>query len=179
MMQVLGQFLLILFLAFGVVFAIRSYIAQPFIVSGPSMESALTSGDYLIIDRLTYRFAKPQRGDVVVFHYPLDTSTYLIKRIVGLPGDVIAIRNGEVLLLGGPGETNERLNEPYVSKSWHDDLPATTLSPQEYFLMGDNRTSSSDSRVWGPLDGDYIVGRAVARLFPFSKMSLFPADYSL
>ncbi len=128
-----------------IVLPIRFWIAQPFIVSGPSMEPAFNNGDYLIIDELTYRFEAPKIGDVVVFRYPLDQSKFFIKRIEGVPEDVVKINGKDV-----------------------------TLQDGEYYVLGDNSTQSSDSRVWGTVSQNLLVGRALVRLWPFNKIGLFP-----
>lgn len=122
-----------------IVLPIRMWIAQPFIVHGESMVPTLQSGDYLIIDEITYRFRQPEIGDVIVFHYPKDPSQFFIKRIKGLPGDTVN---------------------------------NTILRSNEYYVLGDNRLQSSDSRYWGPIEANLIVGRAVIRLWPLNNLGL-------
>ncbi|MBI2507034.1 MAG: signal peptidase I [Candidatus Niyogibacteria bacterium] len=135
----------------AIVMPIRLYIAQPFIVSGESMAPTFSSGDYLIIDELTYNFIRePQKDDVIVFRYPLDPSKFFIKRIVGLPG--------EELVVDG--------------KEWQ-------MGNDEYFVMGDNNIFSLDSRSWGPLPRENITGRALLRLWPATTFAYMPGQRQL
>lgn len=151
---------------------IRMYIAQPFLVSGASMEPTFDTGDYLIVDQVTYRLTDPKRGDVVIFRYPEDPSKFFIKRIIGLPGEKVNIRNGEVTVTTLSGQEIE-INEPYVFKI-HKTTSSTQLSDDEYFVMGDNRISSADSRTWGPLKEDLLIGRALFRLYPLNEINYLP-----
>jgi len=164
------QFLLI---AAFIVLPVRLFVAQPFVVNGASMEPTFDTGQYLIVDQLSYRFESPKRGDVIVFKYPYDTSKYFIKRIVGLPGETVSIANGIVTIKNNTHPEGFSLSEPYAEES-HDALDSITLNDQQYFVMGDNRTGSFDSRSWGPLDKKYIDGRPFVRLFPLQTMSIFP-----
>lgn len=154
-----------------IVLPIRFFVAQPFIVSGASMEHTFAHNDYLIIDRLSYRFAEPTRGDVVVFRYPRDPSQFFIKRIVGLPGETVQIDSGTVTIETATGTV--RLAEPYTSSRAEESL-SVTLRDDEFFVLGDNRQQSSDSRTWGPLHEDEIIGRVLVRLFPFSDLAFRP-----
>jgi len=161
-------------IALVIVLPFRYLIAQPFIVSGNSMVPTFANGEYLIVDELTYRFVhSPERGDVVIFKYPYDRSKYFIKRIIGLPGETIALRSDQVSVKTASSTTI--LQEPYISVATNDEL-TVTLKNNQYFVMGDNRSESSDSRIWGPLDKKFIAGRAFVRLLPFSKISLFPGE---
>lgn len=160
-----------------IVLPIRIYIAQPFIVSGSSMDPTFTDGEYLIIDEISYRFQTPQRGDVVVFRYPQDTTTFFIKRIIGLPGETVDIKDSTVTIEGAEGTSMFTLDESYLSHpTWS--TSRIKLSDDEYFVMGDNRPASSDSRIWGPLDEDLIIGRALVRLLPVKRISLFPGAHA-
>lgn len=165
------------FIALLIVIPIRYFIAQPFIVSGSSMENTFHTGEYLIIDQLSYHFEDPARGDVIVFHYPKDPSKFFIKRVIGTPGDTIDIQGSVVTITGKDGKT-ETLKEPYIKSMAQNSSVIETLGDREYFVMGDNRDASSDSRVWGVLNRELIVGRALFRLFPFSKVSFLPGEYS-
>ncbi len=156
-----------------IVAPIRLFIASPFIVSGASMEPTLDTGHYLIIDQISYRFENPARGDVIVFRYPNDPSKFFIKRIIGLPGETVNIVNGAVSIVNTESPGGILLSEPYVAFPKYDTLSAT-LGDNEYFVLGDNRKDSSDSRVWGTLPGEYITGRALVRLFPITMVSMFP-----
>lgn len=165
------------FIALLIVVPIRYFIAQPFIVSGASMENTFHSGEYLIIDQVSYRFDDPQRGDVIVFHYPKDPSKFFIKRVIGVPGDSIDIQGNIVTIIQKDG-TKEVLDEPYIKTMAENTSLTETLGEREYFVMGDNRDASSDSRVWGVLSKEKIVGKALLRLFPFSKVEVLPGEHS-
>lgn len=165
-------------LAVLIVVPIRVFVAQPFVVEGASMHPTFESGDYLIIDQLTYRFNEVKRGDVVVFRYPNKPSVFYIKRIIGLPGETIVIERGATTVKKTSGETLT-LEEPYVVAEDASYDQTTTLGPDEYFVMGDNRPRSSDSRVWGALPREDIMGRAFFRLLPPGAMGFLPGEFSL
>lgn len=157
----------------------RVFVAEPFVVSGPSMLPTFGPGDYLVIDRLTYALKAPARGDVIVFRYPLDASAYFVKRIVGLPGETIEVGDGAVWLVSPDGSKKQLLDGPYNSAGKrHDRSSSITLADDEYFMLGDNRDVSDDSREWGPLRRRYVIGRVVARLLPLSQFGLFPGAFS-
>lgn len=157
-----------------IVLPIRIFIAQPFIVSGSSMDPTFNNGDYLIVDQLSYRFAEVDRYDVIIFRYPKDPSKFFIKRVIGLPGETVSIKDG-VVFIKPPNEGVFRLEESYVENKSRSTSNAT-LGESEYFVMGDNRGASSDSRIWGPLNKDFLVGRAYIRLLPISKIDLNPGE---
>ncbi len=159
-----------------IVVPIRAYVAQPFIVSGVSMDPTFENGEYLIIDEFSYHFRTPERGEVVVFRYPKDPSKFFIKRVIGLPGETINISPNSITISTKSGGS-ETLDEPYLSDNISY-LPTTiTLSDQEYFVMGDNRNQSLDSRSWGPVTDDHIKGRVGIRLFPITEADILPGDY--
>ncbi len=168
----LSQFII---LAILIVAPIRMFVAQPFLVSGASMENTFDNGDYLIIDQLTYHFNDPKRGDVIIFRYPKDPSKFFIKRIIGIPGDTINIEDNVVTLTTSTG-ASQILDEPYVKAMNNNNHYNVTLDEGNYFVMGDNRDRSSDSRVWGVLDRENIIGRTFLRLFPFDHISTFPGS---
>lgn len=157
---------------------IRYFIAEPFIVNGASMDPTFSTGQFLIVDRLTYRFERPKRGDVIVFEYPNNPNTDYIKRVIGLPGETVMIKDGHVSV-SSPADNSKstKLDEPYVDPmhASHDDM-IKTLSATQYFVMGDNRAQSSDSRAWGPLDRRFIIGRPVVRLLPPNEISILPGE---
>ncbi|MFT5180111.1 MAG: signal peptidase I [Candidatus Paceibacteria bacterium] len=155
-----------------VILPIRFFIAQPFLVSGSSMEPTFETGEYLIVDQMTYKLSDPKRGDVIIFRYPEDPSKFFIKRIIALPGEKIEIRRGDVTIKTVGGDIIE-LDEPYVTKPLGVGQQ-TQLDDTEYFVMGDNRLASADSRTWGPLKEDLIIGRAYLRLFPFNNINYLP-----
>ena len=165
----------ILLIALAIVIPIRMLLFQPFMVRGASMEPNYHSSDYLIIDELSYRLRDPQRGEVIVFQYPLDPSYRYIKRIIGLPNETIEIKNGEVYI-SRAGEEAQKIDESlYLSSKTQEDWKNTNYSPltlkeNEYFVMGDNRNNSSDSRVWGVLPTKNITGRVLLRLSPYEVL---------
>ncbi|MFZ2887105.1 MAG: signal peptidase I [Minisyncoccia bacterium] len=169
------SFLKFALIAFLIATPFRYFVAQPFIVSGASMEPHFSAHEYLVVDRLTYRFEKPERGDVIVFRYPLDPSTHFLKRIVGLPGEEVTIRGPDITITNSEGSVT--LDESYASREIMDDS-RITLAADEYFVLGDNRAHSTDSRTWGPLQEKFILGRAFLRLFPPQTASFMPGDAS-
>lgn len=156
-----------------IVAPIRFFIAQPFIVRGESMVPSFQDGQYLIVDELTYRREVPARGDVIVFKYPKDITKYFIKRIIGLPGEKVEINNGIVTVYSKQNPDGKLLSEPYIKDVSYENT-SETLGDNEYFVMGDNRSNSLDSRIWGPLPTKNITGRVIVRLFPFQEAGLFP-----
>jgi len=174
-MQIIKSFFLfvweifkIVVMALAIVIPIRYYLFQPFFVRGQSMEPTFTNGDYLIIDELSYRFSQPERGDVIVFKYPNNPSNRYIKRIIGLPGERVEVRSSEVIVSTKDG--NRVLNEEMYLPDGLS-TPGNTmllLGDDEYFVLGDNRPLSSDSRAWGALKIEYIVGKVFLRAFPLT-----------
>lgn len=138
------------------------------------MEDTFHDKEYLIVDQLSYRLDDPKRGDVIIFKYPNDPSKYFIKRIIALPGETIRINGTVVTIQNDENPQGFSLEEPYVHTSTDTREQSLPLGPGEYFVMGDNRDHSSDSRVWGVLRRDEIVGRALIRLLPPQRFSLFP-----
>jgi signal peptidase I len=157
-----------------IVIPIRMFIAQPFIVSGASMENTFESGEYLIVDQVSYKFHEPNRGDVIIFRYPKDPSKFFIKRVIGLPGDTVTIDGSTVTITNESSPTGFVLDEPYIKSMVNGTNLIETLGDREYFVMGDNRDQSSDSRVWGVLQEERIVGRAYLRLFPPQTFDYLP-----
>lgn len=156
-----------------VVIPVRIFVAQPFIVSGASMVPTFENGQYLIVDELTYHFSAPKRGDVVVFKYPRNPSEFYIKRVIGLPNETVYIQNGQVSVQKADGSTL-MLDESYVVNKGNGSDQTYAVGTDEYFVMGDNRPESSDSRSWGMLPEKDLVGRAFLRLLPFQDISVFP-----
>lgn len=155
------------------VFLVRTFVAQPFLVSGSSMEPNFYNGDYLLVDELSYRFREPVRGEVMVFKYPCDHQSYYIKRVIGLPGERVVIDSGKVAVYDK--EQKKTLTEPYVSWQAPTDHLDIVLGQGEYFMMGDNRNFSFDSRRWGPLDKADIIGLVRFRLWPVDRAMAFSA----
>jgi signal peptidase I len=143
------------------------------------MQPTFEPKEYLVIDEISYQFKDIERGDVVIFRYPLDPDVYFVKRVIGLPGDTVTITDGVVSISHDGVVVHEQLDEPYVRPGFEKkDTSQTTLDEREYFVLGDNRRASADSRVWGPLQERYIIGRAVARLYPLSHITIFPGHHS-
>ncbi len=165
-------------IAVGAVFIVRTFLVQPFLVSGTSMVPTFSNGDYVLTDELTYRIRPPERGEVVVFHDVSDQSTYLIKRIIGLPGERVVIKNNTVTIYNQQHPNGFILDESYLPKdtvtSGNEDV---TLSSSTYFMMGDNRAVSYDSRAWGPLPAGDIVGLVRFRLWPLGAIQIFSAPH--
>ncbi|MBI2025703.1 signal peptidase I [Candidatus Kaiserbacteria bacterium] len=161
------------FLVVVVVIPIRVFVASPFIVDGDSMHPTFENLDYLIIDEFIYNFKDPSRGDVIVFRYPGDPSIFYIKRIIGLPNETVSINRGSVTVTTADGE-KLTLDEPYTVNEDATYTKDISLNHEEYFVMGDNRPNSSDSRIWGPLPRKDIIGRVDLRLLPISKSAFSP-----
>ena len=149
-----------------VVFVIRTFLIQPFLVSGASMEPNFSEGNYLLVDELTYRLRAPERGEVVVFKSPVGKD-YFIKRVVGLPGEEIEIKGDRVYVAGKP------LPEDYLYGAKTPIDLKVKLKQNQYFVLGDNRGYSFDSRSWGPLDRDSLVGIVRLRLWPLNKVMAY------
>jgi signal peptidase I len=147
-------------------FFLIAFVAQAFRVQGTSMEPLLQDNERIVVNKFVYRFRPIQRGDVVVFWFPGDPQLSFVKRVIGLPGDVIQIRSGEVLVNGVLAK------EPYLPSSYrdNDDLPPTEVKKGFYFVLGDHRRSSNDSRAWGQVPEKYIYGRAAFRFWPLARM---------
>jgi len=170
-----GELVRFIFIALIIVIPIRLFVAEPFIVSGASMDPTFETGQYLVIDRISYQFEDPKRGDVIVFRYPNDTKKFFIKRIIGLPEETVLIENGLTSIKKADGQIME-LTEVYVKHPLGGNS-TIALSDHQYFVMGDNRAQSSDSRIWGPLDTDLIIGRALFRFTPLDKIGIFPGQH--
>lgn len=145
-------------------FLIINFLSARIRVDGRSMEPTFHDGDYVIVNRLAYRFGELQRGDVVVFPFPLNGEEDFIKRVIALPGDRIAIRNGALILNGAV------IEEDYLEVPPRGDMEEMIVPVEHVFVMGDNRNDSSDSRIWGPLSSDEIIGKAVFRYWPVSDI---------
>jgi signal peptidase I len=163
-------------IALAIVIPIRMFIAQPFVVSGESMFPTFHNGQYLIIDEISYHLYGPHRGDVVVFRYPNDPSRFFIKRIIGLPGEKISIKNGTVTIINKANPNGFVIDEPYINEKYTTTSDYETGDDQ-YFVMGDNRNRSSDSRTWGLLPRKLMTGRAFLRLLPVNDFSYMPGRH--
>jgi signal peptidase I len=165
-------------LACAIIIPIRYFLVQPFFVRGASMEPNFSDGEYLVIDELSYYLREPRRGEVVVFRYPNNPSQFFIKRLIGLPGETVRVEDGQITLVNEVYPTGVVLDESrYLPDSMRTGgRVAATLGADEYFVLGDNRAASSDSRAWGVLPGEDIVGRAWVRAFPFDRFGMVPSS---
>lgn len=161
------------FLIVVVVIPIRVFIISPFVVDGESMHPTFENLDYLIVDEILYAFKSPERGEVIVFRYPVNPSVFYIKRVIGLPGETVSIVRGNVTITTVEG-SKITLDEPYKVNEDATYTKKVSLNADEYFVMGDNRPNSSDSRTWGALPKKNIVGRVDLRLLPVKLSSFFP-----
>ena len=159
----------------AILIPLRLYVAQPFIVVGASMEPTFQTGEYLIVDEFSYKVSIPKRGQVIIFKYPNDPSKYFIKRIIGLPGETISIKGSSITIKNKDTPKGFILDESYITFEARADL-TRELNDNEYFVMGDNRSVSLDSRSWGPLPENLIIGRAVVRLLPLSRIGVLPGN---
>lgn len=173
-----GSLISYMVVALGLALFIRFFIAAPFVVSGASMEPNFENLHYLIVDRISYDIEDPQRGDVVVFDLPQEGGRSLIKRIIGLPGETVNIGGNTITIINETYQSGFVLEEPYLDPHnlGGEGNVRVTLGEDEYFVLGDNRRVSADSRSWGTLPREHIVGRALVRLYPFTEISLFPGE---
>ena len=162
----------VLFISLAIVLPIRYFLVQPFIVRGASMEPTFEDSEYLIIDELSYYIRQPGRGEVVVFRYPRDPRQFFIKRIIGLPGEEVDIKSGRVMILNAEHPSGFVMDESYLDPPNRATYPDVhrKLGMDEYFVLGDNRDFSSDSRMWGILPKKLITGRTLFRVWPLSRL---------
>lgn len=165
----------LIFIAIIIVVPIRMFIAQPFVVHGESMDPTFAQGQYLIVDEASYHLSAPKRGDVAILRYPQNPSTFFIKRVIGLPGETIKIDGSTITISNDEHPEGFILDEPYIEFQSNNRLEKK-IPEGNYFVMGDNRAKSSDSRVWGTVPEKYMVGRALIRLLPFNTAKILPGD---
>lgn len=165
--------LIVALLAYG----LRLFVLQPFVVEGSSMFPRFQTNDFLIVDKVSYHIKTPARGDIIVFKFPYDLNTNYVKRIIGLPGDTVTIENGNVKVANETHPEGSVLAEPYLSAGSTTQLTSSSSKNQfvvpdgQFFVLGDNRKASSDSREWGFLPASNIIGRAVVQVFPVKRAS--------
>lgn len=158
------------------VLLVRNFLVQPFLVNGASMEPNFSNNDYLLVDELTYSIREPGRGEVAVFRYPGDESTFYIKRIIGLPDERLELKNGVLTIYNHDNPNGLKLNEQYLPHGLFTRGDVNlTLKDNEYFALGDNRSYSFDSRSWGTLPRKNLIGLVRLRLWPLTKASAFEA----
>ena len=184
--RVFAEYGVILVVAIAVALLAQAFVVKPYRIPSPSMVPTLDPGDRVLVARFLYHFTTPARGDIVVFKYPLDTHIVFIKRVIGRPGDTLSLRDGHVYVNG------VRQNEPYVAKVDGEPSPTNpapsianstlsepwslnqpyTVPADTYFMMGDNRLDSDDSRVWGPVPARDLIGRAFLIYWPVTRIGL-------
>jgi signal peptidase I len=176
------ELVLILAAALGLWYVTNGWIVKPYRIPSASMEPTLQSGDRVLVNRFIYRFHDPRRGDIIVFHPPgsgdqaiagasTEASVYFIKRIIGLPGETVEGRNGHVEICAKPNVGCHILNEPYLTQAAAPtNFGPIRIAPGHYFMMGDNRAISDDSRDWGTLPRSYIIGKAFATYWPLNRI---------
>lgn len=165
----------ILYIAVAIILAslIQAFLVRPFIVSGASMDPVIKNKEYLLIDEATYRVHLPERGDVIVFKAPPEPTKFYIKRIIGLPGEMVRITGKTVTIINAEHPEGFTLNEPYVTHT-SSNFMEVKVPADHYFVLGDNRSGSYDSREWGTLPKENIRGRTLVRLLPLQKMDYMP-----
>ncbi len=162
--------------ALAIFVVVYLFLLQPHQVKGASMQPNFTDGEYILTDKISYRFAKPQRGDVIIFQAPTDPEVDFIKRIIGLPGEQVKITDGKIVIYNAEHKNGFTLNEPYSilgPTSGGKDAPQNTevsIPNDQYFVLGDNRVESFDSRSWGMLPKNKIIGKAWLRYWPINKL---------
>ena len=179
--EMIETIILSLLLFIGIQFAVQTYQ-----VKGASMAPTLSQGQYLLVNKIVYwhltfgdeydakpmfPFRPPEHGDVLVFNFPNDPSRDFVKRVIGTPGDLVEIREGTILVNG------EEVDEPYIVDPDENSMESLTVPPHSFFVMGDNRRQSNDSRDWGSVHIEYIVGQALLRYWPPHEITLFPGSY--
>lgn len=148
------------------IFIVIHFTVQNYLVEGISMQPSLDNSQYVLVNKLAYLFHQPERGDVIVFHWPVDTNKDLIKRVIGIPGDTIVLDSTTVTVDG------VKLSEPYIKLAFNPAGQQVKVPANSYFVMGDNRQFSDDSRDWGLVPKDNIVGKAVMIYWPFNKWQI-------
>ena len=168
------EFIKIAVLAGITIGLVRYFLFKPFYVEGASMEPNFYDHEYLIIDEITYRFNEPQRGDVIVFKYPENPKEYFLKRVIGLPGERVKISGGQVIVYNERYPEGTAVEESYLPKDLSTEgEKIVVLGSEQYFVLGDNRPNSYDSRRFGPVDRTLIVGRVWFRGWPINRMDFF------
>lgn len=170
----LFELIQVLAISLAIIIPVRYFLIQPFYVKGASMEPNFFDHEYLIIDELSYRFRAPARGDIVVLRYPNDQKQFFIKRVIGLPGETVEIAGGQVKIYNNAHPNGDVLDEKaYLEDVYTASNRTVTLKSDEYFVMGDNRPASLDSRYFGPVSRPLIVGRVWVRGWPLDRWKVF------
>lgn len=167
-------------ISLAIILPVRYYLIQPFYVKGASMEPNFHDNEYLIIDEISYRFKAPERGQVIVFRYPLNPQEYFIKRLIGLPGEEVQIKDNKIIIYNQENPNGLVLKENYLPedlKTQANDEERIKIGPDKYFVLGDNRNNSKDSRIFGPVDKNFVTGKVLFRGWPLKKITVFDKAY--
>ena len=159
-----------------IIMPIRYFLIQPFYVKGASMEPNFYDKEYLIVNEISYRFYNPERGDIVVFRYPRNPQEYFIKRIIGLPGERVQIKDRGVYIYNQDNSDGVKLEELYLTADIKTDSmneEIISIGQNEYYVLGDNRSFSKDSRSFGAVDKSFVIGKVLLRGWPFDRVNLF------
>lgn len=165
----------VVIISLAIIVPIRYFLVQPFFVKGASMEPTFDDSNYILIDEISYRFRNPERGEIVVFRFPLDKSQFFIKRVIGLPGETVEIKDNKVTIYNQANPRGLELDENYLAPGQQTlgNFKVKT-DPNEYYVLGDNRLRSSDSRIWGSINRALITGRVFFRALPVKDFGGFP-----
>src|SRR3989338_2409215 len=185
--RILMDFVETFIMALAIFIVVYMFLLQPHHVQGQSMMPTFEDNDYILTDKITYRFKKPSRGDVVVFRSPQNPKTDYIKRIIAIPGEKVKVEDGRYFVYNNDHTNGVIISEPYLPESvltkpgsMAKEGEFYTVPDNQYFVSGDNRNHSSDSRDWGAVPRDNIVGKALLRYWPFNGFGIVKAvDYQL
>jgi len=167
-------------ISLAIILPVRYYLIQPFYVKGDSMIPNFHDKQYLIVDEISYRIAAPERGQVIVFRYPRDPQEYFIKRIIALPGEEVQFKDGKVIVYNQANPDGLTLNEKYLPSDLlteNDNTEKIQVPANEYFVLGDNRSNSKDSRSFGPVDKSFVIGKILFRGWPIKDITVFNSNY--
>jgi len=159
-----------------IIIPVRYFLIQPFYVKGESMEPSFYNHEYLIVDEISYNFKDPKRGDIIVFRYPRNPQEFFIKRLIALPGEEVQVKNGYVYIFNNSNPDGFVLDEPYLGedvRTYAMTEDKVILGDNEYFVLGDNRGKSKDSRSFGPVNESFVIGKVFFRGFPFNRIDFF------
>lgn len=167
-------------ISLAIILPVRYYLIQPFYVKGASMEPNFHDREYLIVDEISYRLKSPERGQVIVFRYPKNPQEFFIKRIIALPGEEVQFKDGKVIIFNVAHPDGMTLDEKYLSVNLlteDDNTGKIKVENNEYFVLGDNRSNSKDSRSFGAVDKSFVIGKILFRGWPVNEITLFNSNY--
>jgi signal peptidase I len=167
-------------ISLAIILPVRYFLIQPFYVKGASMEPNFHDHEYLIIDEITYRFTPPERGQVVVFRYPRNPQEYFIKRVIALPGEQVQIKDGVITIFNASHPEGFSLDESYLPRDLltsNQSEEKISVGADEYFVLGDNRNASKDSRSFGAVNTSFITGKVLFRGWPLNEITVFNKNY--